>query len=86
MNAPTQVQSVELDKRLAVLAIAATHYELVTNGYESVEEGFNSLTAFFDIVFPLDEPCCPTCGLAPCGNPSFCAACRRADAKRGHRR
>jgi hypothetical protein len=26
--------------------------------------------------------CCPTCGVAPCTNLSFCAACRSADVRR----
>lgn len=25
---------------------------------------------------------CPTCGSDPCGNPSFCAACREADQRK----
>lgn len=82
MNAPA---AVKLDSRLAFLCVCHSHYRLIEDGHESVDHGFRCVTTLFDHMFPPDAPCCPTCGMAPCGNPSFCAESRRADYKRGRR-
>jgi hypothetical protein len=59
---------------------AATYHELVRGGLLSVETAFDRLVEpFCDI---LGFPVCDTCGSAPCGNASFCHACRRADEMR----
>lgn len=56
----------------AVQAILADAFEGLLNSIngpadEPFEEFFN-------------DECCPTCGIYPCTNPSFCALCRRLDA------
>jgi hypothetical protein len=80
MNAPANISDVDVDPRLAFLLVAATHYDQVLRGEESVDYAFDSVTGFFDRVFPPEPECCEVCGVAPCGNPSFCDACRVADA------
>jgi len=71
-----------IDPRFAFLLIAVAHHELVERGEEDVEQAFANVACWFDRTFPAEPECCPTCGSAPCINPSFCAECRRADKRR----
>src|SRR5262245_18384941 len=81
MNGPFVLTDVECDPRAAFLLIAATHYDQFQRGEETLDYAFQSVAGWLDRMFPPE--CCPTCGLAPCGNPPFCAECRRADESSG---
>lgn len=68
------------DPRLVLLQRAVGRCMLVELGEVSLDEGFDALVdPFMAIVAP---PECPTCGAAPCVNPSFCRACEEADRRR----
>ena len=82
MNAPISKpfeSSEYIDDRLAFLLLASVHHQLVESQCESIDRGFATVVRTFDDMFPPNDQECATCGLKPCGNPSFCAACRRAD-------
>lgn len=70
------------DRRYSFLCTAASHYRMVRDGHAPLDVSFVAVTKVFDKFFPSADPECSTCGMAPCLSPSFCAACRRADAKR----
>src|SRR5262249_47755564 len=75
MNAPIKVPApsdlAAIDDGLAFLARAAARYELVRFGEMSVAEA----------LVDLQPRTCDVCECSPCETPTFCAECRRADAR-----
>jgi len=61
-----------IDPRLVFLARAAARLILVEVEEISPDDALSGMA-------------CPTCGASPCVNPSFCAACRKADGRRRER-
>src|SRR5262245_20279736 len=58
-----------LDERACFLARVSAREVLVSAGELDLDEALG----------PLE---CQTCGCAPCGSPSFCAACQEADRRK----
>lgn len=80
-----QSEEAQGDPRFAFLCVAHSHYSLIDAGDEPIDIGFAATVRAFDKFFPPCEPACPTCGLVPCANPSFCAVCVRADRQHSRR-
>jgi hypothetical protein len=59
---------------------SAVRSYLVDAGEMDRDEAFADMIPAFEEIMAYDE--CPTCGAAPCANPSFCESCRRAEASR----
>ena len=83
MNAPLKHTNItatfDLDPRVAFMARAAALHDLVMLGEIDLDEAFDCLIDQFERIMGYE--CCPTCGGAPCVNPSFCATCRSIESR-----
>jgi hypothetical protein len=80
----TDKAPIGIDARLALLERASARYILVQLNELPLEIAFGDLVEQFSEI--VGFPVCDVCGCQPCINPSFCAACRIADAKFRRRR
>ena len=68
------------DPRLVALRLAGNWGQKVERGEMELHNAFDLLVERIAAVVPAFRTC-PTCGMTPCPDPTFCASCREADQK-----